>query len=65
MNKLPSEINWLELNYQLCFRLYAAGQNAFLHLNVHLIPRFTGDCKDPRGGVRWVIPDRANYWSQR
>ena len=43
----------------------AAGQNAFLHLNVHLIPRFTGDCKDPRGGVRWVIPDRANYWSQR
>ena len=43
----------------------AAGQNPFLHLNVHLIPRYTGDTKDPRGGVRWVIPDRANYWSQR
>jgi diadenosine tetraphosphate (Ap4A) HIT family hydrolase len=42
----------------------AAGQNTFQHLNVHLIPRFTGDCKDPRGGVRWVIPDRANYWSR-
>lgn len=43
----------------------AAGQNPFLHLNVHLIPRFAGDSDDPRGGVRWVIPNRADYWSQR
>jgi diadenosine tetraphosphate (Ap4A) HIT family hydrolase len=43
----------------------AAGQNLFLHLNVHLIPRFTGDCRDPRGGVRWVIPQKADYWSLR
>ena len=43
----------------------AAGQNPFLHLNVHLIPRFTGDTADPRGGVRWVIPHKADYWSQR
>lgn len=42
----------------------AAGQTV-LHLNVHLIPRFAGDSKDPRGGVRWVIPDRADYWSHR
>ena len=42
----------------------AAGQNPSLHLIVHLIPRFTGDCKDPRGGVRWVIPNRADYWSR-
>ena len=43
----------------------AAGQNAFRHLLVHLIPRFAGDSADPRGGVRWVIPQRADYWSQR
>ena len=43
----------------------AAGQNPLLHLIVHLIPRYTGDCRDPRGGVRWVIPARADYWSQR
>ncbi len=42
----------------------AAGQTV-LHLNVHLIPRFKGDRGDPRGGVRWVIPDKADYWSQR
>jgi diadenosine tetraphosphate (Ap4A) HIT family hydrolase len=42
----------------------AAGQTV-LHLHVHLIPRFPGDSEDPKGGVRWVIPERANYWSQR
>jgi len=42
----------------------AAGQS-ILHLHVHLIPRYAGDTRDPRGGIRWVIPDRANYWSHR
>ena len=40
----------------------AAGQTV-MHLHVHLIPRFDGDRPDPRGGVRWVIPDKADYWS--
>ncbi len=39
----------------------AAGQTV-LHLHVHLIPRYDGDRPDPRGGVRWVIPDKAKYW---
>lgn len=39
----------------------AAGQTV-PHLHVHLIPRFDGDVPDPRGGVRWVIPDKAKYW---
>ena len=39
----------------------AAGQTV-PHLHVHLIPRFEGDLPDPRGGVRWVIPDKAKYW---
>ncbi len=38
----------------------AAGQTVF-HLHIHVIPRYTGDSVDPRGGVRHVIPDRANY----
>lgn len=42
----------------------AAGQTV-PHLHIHLIPRYTGDQDDPRGGVRWVIPDKADYWSQR
>ncbi|MBK6742591.1 MAG: HIT family protein [Hydrogenophilales bacterium] len=39
----------------------AAGQTVF-HLHIHLIPRYTGDCDDPRGGVRWVLPEKARYW---
>ena len=38
----------------------AAGQTVF-HLHVHLIPRYTGDVPDPRGGVRHVIPGKGNY----
>ncbi len=41
-----------------------AGQ-AVPHLHVHLIPRYHGDQADPRGGVRWVIPEKADYWSTR
>jgi ATP adenylyltransferase len=31
------------------------------HAHVHLIPRRQGDVKDPRGGVRGVIPGKAIY----
>ena len=41
----------------------AAGQTV-PHLHLHLIPRFAGDSADPRGGVRWIMPDKADYWSQ-
>lgn len=39
----------------------AAGQTV-PHLHIHLIPRYKGDTADPRGGVRWVIPTKAQYW---
>jgi diadenosine tetraphosphate (Ap4A) HIT family hydrolase len=35
------------------------------HVHMHLIPRYQGDVKDPRGGVRWLIPEKADYWSGR
>jgi diadenosine tetraphosphate (Ap4A) HIT family hydrolase len=38
----------------------AAGQTV-PHLHIHLIPRRSGDLADPRGGVRWVIPEKAAY----
>lgn len=40
----------------------AAGGQSVPHLHIHLIPRYTGDKADPRGGVRWVLPDTAKYW---
>ena len=41
----------------------AAGQTV-PHLHIHLIPRYEGDRDDPRGGVRWVLPDKAAYWDK-
>jgi diadenosine tetraphosphate (Ap4A) HIT family hydrolase len=40
----------------------AAGQTV-PHCHMHLIPREPGDVDDPRGGVRWVIPGKAKYWT--
>jgi len=39
----------------------AAGQTVG-QLHVHVIPRYQGDVPDPRGGVRFVIPEKARYW---
>jgi diadenosine tetraphosphate (Ap4A) HIT family hydrolase len=39
----------------------AAGQTV-PHLHIHIIPRYSGDMLDPRGGVRWIFPERAIYW---
>ena len=41
----------------------AAGQTV-PHVHMHLIPRFKGDRSDPRGGVRWIIPEKADYWKK-
>ncbi len=38
----------------------AAGQTV-MHLHVHVIPRWNRDVDDPRGGVRFVIPEKGNY----
>lgn len=40
----------------------AAGQTV-MHMHMHLIPRYVGDILEPRGGIRWVLPERAKYWS--
>ncbi len=42
----------------------AAGQTV-PHLHIHLIPRYVGDQPDPKGGVRWVIPEKADYWTRQ
>jgi diadenosine tetraphosphate (Ap4A) HIT family hydrolase len=42
----------------------AAGQTVS-HAHIHVIPRYAGDVPDPRGGIRWVIPGTADYWTGR
>jgi diadenosine tetraphosphate (Ap4A) HIT family hydrolase len=38
----------------------AAGQTV-MYPHVHMILRRAGDCEDPVGGVRGVVPGQANY----
>ena len=38
----------------------AAGQTV-MYPHVHLIPRKKGDCENPKGGVRHVIPGKGDY----
>lgn len=42
----------------------SAGQTV-PHLHIHLIPRYAGDHVDPRGGIRWIFPEKADYWSKQ
>jgi diadenosine tetraphosphate (Ap4A) HIT family hydrolase len=32
-----------------------------MHCHIHIIPRHNGDCENPRGGVRGVIPSKMKY----
>jgi diadenosine tetraphosphate (Ap4A) HIT family hydrolase len=41
----------------------AAGQT-IAHAHLHVIPRYAGDVPQPRGGIRWIIPERARYWTE-
>jgi diadenosine tetraphosphate (Ap4A) HIT family hydrolase len=38
----------------------AAGQTVF-HFHIHIIPRYSGDVEDPRGGLRKVISNRSPH----
>ncbi len=43
---------------------FAAGQTV-MHTNIQLIPRFKGDVAEPRGGIRWLLPEKAIFWDKK
>lgn len=47
--------------YNIGINVGAAGGQTVFHLHVHVIPRYIGDVAQPRGGVRGVIPGKADY----
>jgi diadenosine tetraphosphate (Ap4A) HIT family hydrolase len=60
-NKMVAEGNCDGFNIGINFGA-AAGQTV-MYPHVHMIPRRIGDCADPVGGVRNVIPGQGNYRS--
>lgn len=51
--------------YNVGFNAGAAAGQTVAHAHIHVIPRYARDVDDPRGGVRWVIPNKARYWGDR
>jgi diadenosine tetraphosphate (Ap4A) HIT family hydrolase len=45
--------------YNIGVNVGRAGGQSRMHVHVHLIPRYTGDVADPRGGIRCVLAKRA------
>ena len=41
--------------YNIGVNIGKAGGQSRMHVHVHLIPRYTGDVVDPRGGIRCVL----------
>jgi diadenosine tetraphosphate (Ap4A) HIT family hydrolase len=48
--------------YNLGANIGAAAGQTIRHAHLHVIPRYAGDVEEPRGGVRWVLPETARYW---
>ena len=47
--------------YNVGFNTGGAAGQTVPHVHIHVIPRYYGDMPDPSGGVRHVIPEKANY----
>lgn len=61
--KLDSEFK--PTSYNIGLNDGAAAGQTVPHLHIHVIPRYENEGGDPRGGVRWVVPEKADYWSAR
>ncbi|MEQ9005013.1 MAG: DEAD/DEAH box helicase family protein, partial [Pseudomonadales bacterium] len=61
--KLQLDREFGPAGYNVGFNALPAAGQTVMHLHVHVIPRYTGDVPDPRGGVRGVIPGKQRYSS--
>lgn len=46
--------------YNIGVNIGRAGGQSRMHVHVHLIPRYSGDVADPRGGIRCVLGARQH-----
>ena len=47
--------------YNIGFNVGVAAGQTVMHCHCHVIPRYVGDVKEPRGGVRGVVPGKRGY----
>jgi superfamily II DNA or RNA helicase/HKD family nuclease/diadenosine tetraphosphate (Ap4A) HIT family hydrolase len=56
--QLDAELRPRPDGYNVGFNAGEAAGQTVMHLHVHVIPRYTGDVDDPRGGIRGAIPSK-------
>jgi diadenosine tetraphosphate (Ap4A) HIT family hydrolase len=47
--------------YNVGVNVGRAGGQSIHHVHIHLIPRYAGDHPRPQGGVRQILPSKADY----
>jgi diadenosine tetraphosphate (Ap4A) HIT family hydrolase len=47
--------------YNVGVNVGPAGGQSIRHVHIHLIPRYAGDHPRPQGGVRQILPSKADY----
>ena len=47
--------------YNIGMNVGAAAGQTILHCHCHMIPRYFGDEKRPKGGIRGVVPGKRGY----
>ena len=50
--------NFRPTGYNIGFNAGEAARQTVMHCHCHVIPRYVGDVRVPRGGVRYIV-DRA------
>jgi diadenosine tetraphosphate (Ap4A) HIT family hydrolase len=52
------EENYKPAGYNIGFNVGMAAGQTVMHCHCHVIPRYVGDVRDPKGGVRGVVPGK-------
>ena len=55
------EENLSPAGYNIGFNVGTAAGQTVMHCHCHVIPRYVGDVRDARGGVRGVVPGKRGY----
>jgi len=55
------EENFQPAGYNIGINVGEAAGQTVMHCHCHIIPRYAGDIRNPRGGVRGVVPGKREY----
>jgi len=64
INKIKKEIDIKDkrvLGYNIGINNGETASQTIFHCHIHLIPRRHNDVKNPKGGVRHIIPEKGFY----